>query len=397
MNFNFSHQAEKFRSELREFVKNELPEDYISLYGDDEHYDDHWALAMKTARKLGQKGWLTVSWPKEYGGMGATFEEQVVFNYEVGYWGIPGAGMGIGGTAWVGPTLMIYGSDEQKKKHLPDIASGSEDGVWCTGYSEPDSGSDLASLQTYAQRQGDKYLLNGQKIWTSAAHRSRWCWLAARTDREAPKKHHGISLFILDMNSPGVEVKPVINILGHHHFNEIFMNNVELGQENLVGAEGQGWEVIMKALSFERSIGVRYGAKLKRILDELKRFAIQHNLLGNAYIKHSLVTLDLEIEALILCSCETAWKISRGERIIYEPSRDKANLDGLVKRLATFGTEMIGPYSQMLPSNRKSRWRKLKGVVENLYWSGPAINTAGGTTNTMRNIVAKYGLRVSAE
>jgi len=268
--------------------------------------------------------------------------------------------------------------------------------VWCTGYSEPDSGSDLASLQTFAQRQGDKYILNGQKIWTSAAHRSRWCWLAARTDRDAPQKHRGISLFLLDMKSPGVEVRPVINILGHHHFNEIFMNNVELGPESLVGAEGQGWEVIMKALSFERSIGVRYGAKLKRILDELKGFAIQNGLLNNAQARHTLVGLDLEIKALILCSYETAWKISRGERIIYEPSRDKANLDGLVKRLARFGTELIGPYSQMLPSKRESKWHKLKGVVENLYWSGPAINTAGGTTNTMRNIVAKYGLRMSA-
>ena len=395
MDISFGPQAEKFRAELREFVKDELPADYISLYGDDEHYDGHWALGMETAGKLGRKGWLTVSWPREYGGMGAGLEEQLVFNYEVGYWGIPGAGMGIGGTAWVGPSLMIYGTDQQKEKYLPPIAKGSDDGVWCTGYSEPDAGSDLASLRTLAApREGGGYVLNGQKIWTSAAHRARWCWLAARTDRKPAKKHQGISVFLVDLQSPGVEVKPVINILGHHHFNEIFFTDVELGEECLVGAEGQGWEVIMKALSFERSIGVRYGAKLKRILDELKVFALENNLLENAQVRHSLVGLDMEVEALVLCSYETAWKISRGERVIHEPSRDKANLDRLVKRLSRFGTELIGPYAQMAPGEKAGKWHRLKGAVENLYWSGPAINTAGGTTNTMRNIVAKYGLKM---
>jgi alkylation response protein AidB-like acyl-CoA dehydrogenase len=206
---------------------------------------------MSISKKLAQKGWLVMSWPKEYGGQGASIIEQLVYQEEMSYWGVPGTMMGVGGVSWVGPSLMKYGAEEQKKKYLPLITSGEPDGVWCTGYSEPNAGSDLASLQTRAARAGNEYIINGQKTWTSAAHRARWCWLAARTDPNALKKHQGISLFIVDMKSPGITIRPLFDITGSHIFNEVFFDNVHVPVSNLVGEENRGWYQLIAALDDE--------------------------------------------------------------------------------------------------------------------------------------------------
>lgn len=394
MDFTFGEKAEKLRTDIRQFVKQELPTDHIGLFFTEEHFDDHWELSMATARKLARKGWLTISWPKEYGGMDATFWEQIVFAEEVGYWGIPGTGMGVSGTSWVGPTLMLYGSEEQKKKYLPSIAAGENDGVWCTGYSEPDAGSDLASLNTVALREGDRYLINGQKVWTSAAHRARWCWLACRTDPQAPKKHQGISILIVDMQSPGVTIRPIPNLVGHHYFNEIFFNNVSVPVENLVGAENEGWKVIMKALSFERGIGIRYGARLWRVLEELVVYAKAEGLMAKDQIRHRLSELAVDIRALRLNAYETAWKQSIGKNVIYEPARDKAYLDELMERVGRIGTQILGAYSQIDPAHENRNWTRIKSAIENIYWSAPGLSIAAGTTDTMRNIVARFGLQL---
>ena len=147
---------------------------------------------------------------------------------------------------------MLNGSEEQKKKYIPLIATGEPDGVWCTGYSEPNAGSDFANVQTRAVRDGNCYTLNGQKVWTSCAHRARWCWLAVRTDPKAPKKQHGITLLIMDMKSPGITIRPLYNHAGYHSFNEVFFDNVKVPVENVVGEENRGWYYLMQALSFER-------------------------------------------------------------------------------------------------------------------------------------------------
>lgn len=394
MDFTFGEKAEKLRTDIRQFVRQELPIDHIGLFFTEEHFDDHWELSMTTARKLARKGWLTISWPKEYGGMGATFWEQTVFAEEVGYWGIPGTGMGVSGTSWVGPTLMLYGTDEQKKKYLPPIAAGEDDGVWCTGYSEPDAGSDLASLSTVALREGDRYIINGQKVWTSAAHRARWCWLACRTDPQAPKKHQGMSIVIVDMKSPGVTTRPIPNLVGHHYFNEVFFNNVSVPVENRVGPENEGWKVIMKALSFERGIGIRYGARLWRVLEELVVYAKAEGLMAKDQIRHRLAELAVDIRALRLNAYETAWKQSIGKNVIYEPARDKAYLDELMERVGRIGTQILGAYSQIDPAHENRSWTRIKSAIENIYWSAPGLSIAAGTTDTMRNIVARFGLQL---
>ena len=306
MDFQFDAKAEQLCKEIRQFVKAELSPGHIGLLFAEEHFDAHWQLSLQTAKKLAKKGWLTISWPEEYGGMGASFWEQAVFKERVGYWGIPGTGMGVGGTSWVGPTLMLVGTEAQKKKFLPPIAAGDENGIWCTGYSEPDAGSDLASLQTRAERKGDEYIINGQKVWNSAGHRARWCWLACRTDPNVENKHQGISIILVDMQSQGVTVRPIPNIVRQNVFNEIFFKDVRVPADNVVGAENQGWGVLMTALSFERTLGLEFGGSLQRVLDELVVYAREQGLMARAEIRHKLAELAVEVRALRLNSYETA-------------------------------------------------------------------------------------------
>ena len=197
MDFRFTPQEEALRQEVRSFLQKELPADWDS--SGFEVPDEQWEFSKNFLKKLAQKGWIAFNWPKEYGGYGATVMEQVVYNEEMAYRRAPlinGSGVGM-----LGPILILYGNEEQKKQHLKGITSSEV--IWCQGYSEPGSGSDLASLQTRAVRDGDDYVINGQKIWTSGAHHADWMFLLARTDPEAPK-HRGISMFLLDMKTPGI-------------------------------------------------------------------------------------------------------------------------------------------------------------------------------------------------
>ncbi len=395
MDFLFGEKEEQFRKEIREFVKENLPTGQPgSSLLTEEHADETWEFSMSIAKKLSDKGWLTLSWPKEYGGMGASIAERLVFGEEAGYWGIPGIGMGVSGTGWVGPSLMLFGTEEQKKKHLPLIASADPDGVWCTGYSEPDSGSDFASLQTRAERKGDEYIINGQKIWTSAAHRARWCWLAAKTDPNVTKKHHGISIIIVDMKSEGVTIRPIPTYHGFHSFNEVFFSDVRVPVENLVGEENRGWYQLMQSLAFERGVALGSSGSTRRILDELVHFAAETGAIKNPIVRQKLAGIAVEIEALRLLAYEAAWKTSEGMAVIYEPSRDKAYNDVILDKLSVIGTEILGAYSQMDPLHSDTKWTKIGGAIEAVYWSTPGMATAAGTTDTMRNIVGQYGLQL---
>ena len=393
MHFQFGEKEEALRREIREFVKEEFPPGWITFMLEEESRDEDWDFAMSIAKKLSQKGWLTMSWPEEYGGRGASIWEQVVFREEAGYWGIPGVGMGVGGVDWVGPSLMLYGTEEQKRKYIPLIASGEADGVWCTAYSEPNAGSDFANIRTKAVRDGDEYVINGHKIWTSAAHRARWMWLAAVTDPEASKKHKGISIFVVDMKSKGITVNPLISYTGYHIFNEVFFDDVRISKDTLVGEENRGWYQLMSALAYERgSIGpTSYGFN-RRILDELVQYAKGTGAFQNPEIRHKLAdrVIDLETQKMLLY--HTAWRLEQGSTVIYEPSRDKVLNDLVTERLAITGTELLGAYSQMDSLHRNSRWTKLKGCVESMYWLFPGVSIAAGTDEIEKNIIGQFGL-----
>ncbi len=392
MDFKYDEKAEALRKQIREFVKENLPQDKERGMFSEEHDDDEWAFSMNMSKKLSEIGWLTMSWPKAYGGMDASVWERCILGEEAGYWGIPGLGMGVSGTAWVGPSMMLFGTEEQKKKYLPLIASGDPDGVWCTGYSEPDAGSDMASLQTRAERVGDEYIINGQKVWTSAAHRSRWCWMACRTDPDAKRKHDGLSVIIVDMKSEGVTIRPIPNIIGAHYFNEIFFKDVRVPAENLVGKENNGWNQLMQALAFERGIALGASSRGMRLLDELVQYTKETGDFKRSEIRQKLADLAVDIRALRILALEAAWKASKGEMVIYEPSRDKAYNDEVMEKMGIIGTEIIGAYAQVDPMCVSKKWKRILGMIEGNYWGAAGMAIAAGTTDTMRNIIAQFGL-----
>jgi alkylation response protein AidB-like acyl-CoA dehydrogenase len=336
-----------------------------------------------------------MAWPKEYGGQGASYFEQHVYIDEASYWGIPGTTMGVSGIGWVGQSLMLFGNEEQKSKYIPLIAAGEPDGVWCTAYSEPNAGSDFANIQTRAVKSGDVYILNGQKIWTSCAHRARWCWLAVRTDPSAGKKQKGISLMILDMTSPGITIKPIYNYAGLHIFNELFFDNVRVPAINLVGKENEGWYYLMQSLAFERhSIAPQFYGNARRILEYLIEYARTTRYKGKVLatdpiIRHKLAESAIHLETLKMFGYEITWKMSKGIIPVYEAARNKAYCDFVIERLATTGTEIIGIYSQV---DIKSRWVKIMGSITRLYMMFPGLSIAGGTDEVQKNIIGQFKL-----
>ncbi len=394
MDFKFTKEQESFRQEIRGFVKEHLPPGHIGGIFAEETDQEAWDLAMATSKKLAKKKWLTLSWPEEHGGLGASFWDRIVMSEEISYWGIPGTGMGVSGTKWVGPSLMLFGTDEQKKKHIPPIAQGDEEGIWCTGYSEPDAGTDLASLQTQAIKVGDEYILNGQKVWTSCAHHAKWLWVICRTDPNAGKKHQGLSLFLVDMESEGLTVRPLKNFVGHHVFNELFFNDVKVPAANLVGTENNGWAHLMTALSFERGVGLGQVASCRRLFDELIHYTKETGLIDKPEIRQKLADLAVDIEAARMLTYEWAWKSAQGATVIHEPSRDKANCDVMMEKLSRVGTEILGVYSQIDVTDKDNRWTKLRGSFEHLYYYCIGMAIAAGTTDTQRNIVGQFGLQL---
>ena len=390
MNITFTQQEEDFRQELRDFLKQELPDDWDPLGQPGKTPEERHAFTRDMAKKLADKGWLTLAWPEEYGGQGRSIMEQVVYREEMSYWNVPGTDLGTGAISWVGPVLMIVGTEEQKLEHLPPIAAG--DRYWCTLYSEPGSGSDLASLQTAAVRDGDDYVINGQKIWTSSAHIADWGWLAARTNPDAPK-HRGISLFMLDMKTPGVTVRPIVNMAGRHDFNEVYFDDVRVPAANLVGDEDRGWYTLAVALDFERS-GVGYSATARRTLETLTEYAneTEHNgqpLGKDPHVRRKLAQRYVETEVSRWLSYKIAWMQSKGLVPNAEASMSKMYGTELTQRVARTGMEVLGMAGML---SQGSKWAPLQGYIQQSYLSSTSATIAAGTSEIQRNIIAQRGL-----
>jgi len=385
MDFRFTPEEEAFRAEVREFLRAELPPGWEEQFDTETEMgaDAQSEFAKQFNKKLAARNWLALPWPKEYGGLGASVMQQVVFNEEMAYAGAPtGFNMGV---AWVGPCLMIYGTEEQKRRFLPRITSLED--VWCTLYSEPGAGSDLASLQTRAVRDGDEWVINGQKIWTSGAHRSNWGWLAARTDPNAPK-HKGISMFVVPMDAPGITIRPLINMAGGHGFNEVFFENVRIPADYLVGQENQGWYQLAVALDFERS-SIAGSARARRFWEDLLRFAKENPSFGRREVVLRLVEVGIEIDIAKFLSYRVASLQQAGKIPNYEATIAKLFSSELGQRLARTGMDLLGLYGQLHP---KSKWARLKGRVERYYQLSVAETIAGGTSEVIRSVAAIRGL-----
>jgi alkylation response protein AidB-like acyl-CoA dehydrogenase len=251
MNTSFSKEDEIFRTEIVEWLARNLTGEFASVKGRGGPGDEHALFEERHAweRKLGADGWIGVGWPKEVGGRDLSLNQQVIFYEEYARAQGPGR-VGHIGEGLLGPTLIHFGTDEQKARFLPSILSGET--VWCQGYSEPNAGSDLANVQTRAERQGDEWVLNGQKVWTSGAAWSQWCFVVCRTDPDAQPKHRGISYILVPMDQEGVEIRPIEQMTGDSEFSEVFFNNARSDIDNIVGGENGGWKVSMGTLAFER-------------------------------------------------------------------------------------------------------------------------------------------------
>ena len=393
MDFRLGEQEEALRQEIRAFLREQLPprDDRFRGVGDASDVvssDTAFEEARRFNSALAERGWIAPAWPQEYGGLGASVYEQLVFNEEFGYHGAPDTGTRHFGVGMVGPTLIRYGSEEQKREHLPRITSGQA--IWCQGYSEPGSGSDLASLQTRALRDGDDYIINGQKIWTSGGHRANWMFLLARTDPDAPK-HHGISFFLLELkNTPGVDVRPLINMADRHHFNQVFFDNVRVPRRYLVGEENQGWYVAMTLLDFERSgVGIGVSAAQRRTLEQLAGWLREQPAAERQRLRPRLANLFIENNVGRYLGYRIADMQAKGLHANYEASVLKVFLSELSQRIYRFGVNALGLAGQLRPEQPGAPFG---GEMMEGYLDTVPMTIYSGTNEIQRNVIATRGL-----
>ena len=402
MDWNDSPEQAKFREEVRSFIQDYLPERYRDPNRGTGLFEGGWqsdrksnddsaqTAAREWAESLAGRGWIAPHWPKKFGGAGLTVTEQFIFNHEMAKAGAPAVGgMGV---SMLGPTLIVHGSEEQQAEHLPKILSGEV--AWAEGYSEPGAGSDLASLQTRAVRDGDEYILNGQKIWTSGAHHADWLFALVRTDPDAPK-HRGISFLLMDRNTPGITVRPLIDMGWGHVFNETFFEDVRVPAKNRVGEENRGWYVGMTLLDYERS-GIGTSVMARRQLMDLIGYAHtdvgrqRSSFASNTSLRGEVVDRLIEIEieesmSLRIVSIQAAGQIPN-----YESSMVKMFGSESLQRLQRVGTRAFGLYANIW--DEESDYAPLRAMFTHGYvWSVP-MTIAGGTSEIQRNIIATRGL-----
>jgi 3-oxocholest-4-en-26-oyl-CoA dehydrogenase alpha subunit len=383
MEFKFTAEHEALRTEVREFLRGNLPSGPGPARPTSQ---ENWSEQMDFIKKLAQRKWVAPAWPEEYGGLGWSHIKQMIFSEEISYAGAPDGGR-VFNVGMIGPTLIVHGSDAQKREHLPRITSG--DVVWCQGYSEPGAGSDLASLQARAVRDGDDYIVNGQKIWTTGAHHADWCFLLVRTDPNAPK-HKGISFILAEMNSPGITVRPIVNMAGYHEFNEVFFEDVRVPVANRVGEENNGWYVAMTLLDFERS-NVASIAANQRTLELLSSYSRQNHP-GGSYrdiLRHQIADLWTANEIGRLLSYRTAWMQESGRVANYEASVIKVFATELGQRITNFGVNLLGPKGLLEPG---SKHVEFDGVIEKGHLSNVSPTIYSGSSEIQRNIIATRGL-----
>ena len=384
MDFEFNSEQEAWRSEIQGWIRDEFGADWngLDVSNDEEGSDDAWEFAQGIRTKLAAKGWTAPAWPQEHGGMGLSFAEQAIFNEELAYHRVPGPDLISVG--YVGPTLLVYGTDEQKAKYLDDIVNARAS--WCQGYSEPGSGSDLASLQTRAVRDGDDYVINGQKIWTSNAHRADQMFALVRTDPDAPK-HRGITYLLVDMDTPGITVRPLINMLGGHGFNEVFFEDVRVPVENRVGEENRGWYVGMATMDFERS-ALSGSAAIRRNFEDFIDF-LNESPSKTREAKLGTADTAISIEVSRMLSLRVLSMQQGGLAPNHEASVAKMFSSELSQRFARFGINTMGSYGAV---RKGDPYAQMKGWFTETYMSSVPATIAGGSSEIQRGIIATRGL-----
>ena len=393
MDFRFSEAEKRFRAEVEEFILQEMPPGYADKdlywpggYGAIGEFEVRDLAVEKIRKKMGERGWLTMAWPREYGGGGRSFVEQAIFFERLSYYGAPGMDVS---TLISGPTILRFGSEELKKEWIPRIVRG--DLKFWLAYSEPNAGSDLAAIQARATIDGDDLIVNGQKIWSSGAHVSDCGWMVARTDMAAPP-YKGTTLFIVDNKSPGITIRPIVNIDGFHSFNEVFFDNVRVPKKNVVGDMNMGFYYLMVALDFERLVismgGFRH--RYEDLLNYARNTRRNGRLLSeDARVRARLSQLAIEIEIAYLLYYKTAWMMDNNLFPNIEASEIKLITTLLSRKLADAGMEIMGQQAQLWPGSPHA---PLRGRFAVGYLDSISAVIGAGTSEIQRNILAQRGL-----
>jgi len=392
MDLNYSQEESAFRDEVRGWLNANLPKalrDKVANYeelGRDDLLGWH--------RILAKKGWVAPAWPKEWGGTGWNVVQRYIFEEELGFVGSPP--LIPFGLAMCGPVLLRFGSEAQKKRFLPRIYNG--DDFWCQGYSEPGSGSDLASLKTKAERQGDHYVVNGQKIWTTLGHFADWIFCLVRTDSNMSKKQEGISFLLIDMKTPGITVRPLILMDGGHEVNEVFFDDVKVPAENLVFEEGKGWTVAKYLLGHERMGTGRIGAS-KRELAKLKQFAAAQTgddgrpLTEDPRFRDKLTRVEVELMALEITNLRFLDQMRRTNQ---PPGADVSMLKikgtEIQQALTELSMQAVGPLAQPFKAVNGEAFDEFTAGLAPRYCNFRKTTIYAGSNEIQRNIISKMTL-----
>lgn len=390
MDFRITEKEEVFRQEMQAFFDTVFPSEFLQQLEAEpleerKFYDE-------SIRRLASKGWLGIGWPKEYGGMECSMTEQLLYYIEM-YLRLPQRVINPVGvaTALVAPVIMNFGSEELKNEFLPKILRGAA--TFCLGYTEPTAGTDLIGLQTTAVYDVNEYVIDGQKAFTSAAECADYCWLSARTNPEATKRTQGISLFIVDMKTPGITVRGVPT-MSRFRVNDVFFHNVRVPEKNLVGEINRGWTYITQALSHERlGFGVLV-AVLKHTFDELMEYTREMRLKGEFFsnyplLRHKLSQLAIELEVARLLAARLVCILEKDIVPYQESSMAKVFVTELEKRLANTGMQILGLLGQL---KKGSKWTPLGGKIEDAYRYSIMGTIGGGSNEIQRIIIAIAGL-----
>ena len=378
MDFEYSPDEQVFREEVRDFLNENLPPR--------DQRDRSFLKSWLT--KVREKGWVGFSWPSEFGGSDGGIIEQTILKEEMALAKAPPLGTSFMGLAWVGPGIMQYGTDEQKKRFIPDILDSKV--IWCTGYSEPNYGSDLASIQCKAVLEGDEYVVNGQKTWTSGAPFAQWIILLTRTSFDVEVKHQGITCLLVPMDAPGVEVRPIENMAGDRHFAEVFFTDVRVPVENRLGEEGNGWKVTVSALANERS-SIGEVTQMFDKLDTLKELVRKTTRQGkpaaqDPKVRRTIAMFEAKIAAMKFNGLRYLTKQLKGEPLTSETSVNKLHRASLEIEMDDFAVDLTGQAGLLLQGSDLA--------VDDGSWAKSALNwpnvvIGGGTPNIQRNIIAE--------
>ncbi|MBI2867870.1 MAG: acyl-CoA dehydrogenase family protein [Chloroflexi bacterium] len=389
MDLRFTPQEEAFRQDVQTYLAANVTPELLRELEEGETMESRGPLFRAFIRKMGSDGWLGIGWPKEFGGQGRSWAEQFIFFEEMWYRGVPPFTFPLMTIASVGPTLIRVGTEWQKREFLPRILRGEIE--FALGYTEPGAGNDLASLQTRAVRDGDDYIINGQKVFTSNAHSADYVWLAARTDPNLPK-HKGISIFLVDTRLPGYSFQP-LHTWADLTTNVTFYDNVRVPVRCLVGEENRGWEYITTALNYER-VAMGPVSWLQRDLEDLIRWARETEWSGkpvsqDPWVQDTLADLVVQLEIARLFAYRNVALMCEGKVPYVEASIAKVHYSELCLRVANVGLQLMGMYGLLEPG---SKWAPLKGRIEQAYRFNTIGTFAPGANEVHRDIIGMKAL-----